>query len=345
MATWRIGIVGAASLAGKELGTALRERRFPALAPRLFDAPGTSPAAVPEARSLVAFDDEAAVLEPFNAAALDDLDALFLAGSAEEARRCWTLARNACCLVVDLTSSLGEEPGAALAGLDPAAEDDEAGDAEARLWVVAHPGAQALAHLLRLAARAGRITAATATLFEPASERGLDGIQELEQQTVKMLSLQSLPERVYDAQVAFNLRASLGEAARPTLAELRARIARQTAELLGDAGPAPAIELLQAPLFHASVLSLHLAFAADADAEGGGIESRLAAALASPWIEAAAAYPDALAAAGEDAIQLGPPRADAAGGAWLFATLDNLRRTAFAAVDAAAAALEARGRA
>lgn len=70
--------------------------------------------------------------------------------------------------------------------------------------------------------------------------------------------------------------------------------------------------------------------------------STLAAALDNPWLAAATGseYPDVVSAAGADAIQLGPLRAEAAGGAWLFATLDNLRRVAFSAVDAAQAALQ-----
>ncbi|MGH9483117.1 MAG: hypothetical protein ACRD1L_13600, partial [Terriglobales bacterium] len=147
------------------------------------------------------------------------------------------------------------------------------------------------------------------------------------------------PQAVFDAQVAFNLRAALGAEAQPSLAALRQRILLQTQALAlppPPGAPVPlALEVLQAPLFHASVLSVYVRYAAPVPAPS------VRAALRSPWLACATGddeYPDVVAAAGADAIQLGPLREEA-GGVWLFATLDNLRRTAFAAVDAAQAAM------
>ncbi|HUX67033.1 MAG TPA: hypothetical protein VMV31_06065 [Terriglobales bacterium] len=333
MPPFRIAIVGASSLRGKELATALRERRFPALPPRLLQPPAAPGAAARDQRALIAFDEEAAVAEELSREALEDLDALFLAGSPADALAAWKLAEPLRLLVVDLTSGLEAVPGAALAGLEPS-------PADTRLAVVAHPAAQALALLLDRLARAGRVELAAATVFEPASERDLDGLRELEQQAVRLLAVQPLPQRVYDAQVAFNLRAALGPAAAPSLAALRARIARQLGRLRADddAWPLPALELLQAPLFHATVISLFVRFAAPLPS------AALPAALQSPWLANSADFPDVIAAAGEDAIQLGPLRPDpaVAGGFWLFATLDNLRRCAFSAVDAAQTLLAGR---
>ena len=42
-------------------------------------------------------------------------------------------------------------------------------------------------------------------MFEPASEHGQRGMDELHQQTVNLLSFQPLPKDVFDAQVAFNM--------------------------------------------------------------------------------------------------------------------------------------------
>jgi aspartate-semialdehyde dehydrogenase len=333
MTAWRIAILGAGSLLGRELGEALRERRFPALPPRLLAAPaGETPAGE---RPLVEFADEPAALEPFAPEALDDVDVLFLAGSPEEARLAFRRLPPSPPFVVDLTGALADEPDAALAGLEPAPESD-APEPVARLIVPAHPAAQAQAHLLDRLAAAGRLLRATSVVLEPASQRGWLGVQELQQQSLAALSVQPLPQAIFGVQVAFNLRAALGAATDPPLAYTRSLIARQTAALRA-AEPAPlALELLQAPLFHATVLALHAVYAAPEPP----IE-RVEAALASPWLAAPAEgeYPDVLSAAGSDAIQRGPARVDPSGGVWLFATLDNLRRTAFSAVDAASAAL------
>jgi hypothetical protein len=53
-------------------------------------------------------------------------------------------------------------------------------------------------------------------------------MDELHQQTVSLLSFQSLPREQYDAQVAFNLLPSLGDAAKVKLAATKQRIATTT---------------------------------------------------------------------------------------------------------------------
>ena len=50
-------------------------------------------------------------------------------------------------------------------------------------------------------------------VFEPASERGKSGIDELQQQTVSLLSFQQIPKEIFAAQVSFNMLAKLGEEA------------------------------------------------------------------------------------------------------------------------------------
>ncbi|HET9783892.1 MAG TPA: Asd/ArgC dimerization domain-containing protein, partial [Terriglobales bacterium] len=169
-----------------------------------------------------------------------------------------------------------------------------------------------------------------ATVFEPASQQGWPGLRELEQQTTRLLSLQSIPQEIFGGQLAFNLRAATdGEA-------LRRRMAAETAALRTQPGAAPpALELLQAPLFHATLLSLYVNYARQPD------PAALAASLHSPWLTVNP-EPDALAAAASDTIQIGPPRADPAGGFWITAALDNLRRTVHAGLDAALAVLGSR---
>jgi hypothetical protein len=83
--------------------------------------------------------------------------------------------------------------------------------------VAAHPAAVTLALLLLRASKAGAIRRAVATIFEPASEHGQRGMDELHQQTVNLLSFQPLPKDVYDAQVAFNMLARYGQKSQPAL--------------------------------------------------------------------------------------------------------------------------------
>ncbi len=62
------------------------------------------------------------------------------------------------------------------------------------------------------AEKAAKVQRMIATVYEPASENGQKGMDELHEQTVNLLSFQDLPKNVYDIQVAFNMVARLGSA-------------------------------------------------------------------------------------------------------------------------------------
>ena len=71
--------------------------------------------------------------------------------------------------------------------------------------------------------------------FEPASERGQKGMDELHEQTVNLLSFQPLPKKVFDVQIAFNMVSRYGEEAKPSLAGVQERIVRDYKSIAGDA--------------------------------------------------------------------------------------------------------------
>jgi aspartate-semialdehyde dehydrogenase len=94
-----------------------------------------------------------------------------------------------------------------------------------------------------------------ATVFEPASAHGQLAMDELHQQTVSLLSFQTMPREQFDAQSAFNLLPVLGEEARTDLEVTRIRIAREYAMLAGAGAPELALQVVQAPVFHSTVIS------------------------------------------------------------------------------------------
>ncbi|MGH9467295.1 MAG: Asd/ArgC dimerization domain-containing protein [Terriglobales bacterium] len=333
MPPYRIAVQGATTLLGKELHAALGARHFPALPAVLVAAPAASAA---EERTLAEVGEEAAVLEPCTRETLAGCQAVFLAGTAAEAQAVAALAPESAALV-DLSGGLGEPAreagGTLLTGLEAKGAAADA-TTSARVLLPAHPAAQVLAHLLERLQLAGRLQTAVATVFEPVSQRGWAGVQELQQQSLRLLSMQSLPQETFDAQVAFNLRARLGEKAQPSLGSVRRRIAAEVAAL--GAPVAPALSVFQAPVFHASMVSLYVRFA------GAVALEAVLGVLTSPWLTPSAEYPDMVTTAGTDTIPLGPVRRDETGGYWLLAGVDNLRRTAFSAADAALAWLGAR---
>lgn len=110
-----------------------------------------------------------------------------------------------------------------------------------------HPGVVALSHLLApLLALAPR--AVSATLLTPTSSHDEAGLDELFEQTRRILTFQGdMSTTVFPAQLAFNLLPGAG-------ADL---IGPQTAKVLGNDLPI-SVQLVQAPVFHSLSLSVHL---------------------------------------------------------------------------------------
>ncbi|GEM_PF-229576 len=342
---FRIAIVGAGTLLGQEIGTALRDRRFPMRSPLLLDdvAETAAPeAAAPEAdeatRWLRTFGDEPALMEQPQAKHFENLDVVFFAGDAAQTRRHFAALRGHEALALDVVGALRDEPQAEL--LAPGAALGAASGLRPRLIAIPHPASLVLLEVLRSVHAAAPLSSASAVVVEPASERGQAGIFELQQQTLGLLRFQSLPTEIFDVQVSFNLRAGLGSSALPDLTGIGARIGREVAHFLAlggnNAPPPPAVQVLQGALFHSHAISLCLRTTAPATA------SALQHALqAAGLVDAEPEMPDPVAATGKDTALLGPVVADAAApqSFWIFAAQDNLRRRALCAVDLALACL------
>lgn len=180
-----------------------------------------------------------------------------LAGSAASSRR--TYKEHGALQLIDLAGALEEQPDARLRA--PSLESAPVAAATA-IQVVAHPAAIALVMFLKSVARVGTIRRCVAQIFEPASARGKRGLEELQKQTVAVLSFQKPPRDVYDTQVAFNMLAQYGEEAEEPLEGVEQRIERHVASLLTDAPgiPMPSLRLVQAPVFHGYSISVWIEF-------------------------------------------------------------------------------------
>ena len=152
--------------------------------------------------------------------------------------------------------------------------------------VSAHPAALALALMLERLQRLGAIRNVSAMVMEPLGiwPRALD---ELHQQTVALLSFQSVPTEVYDVQVAFNTVASFGESARIRLAESEARISHHYALLSGGRLPHLSLQLIHVPVFHGHTHSVSIEY------EKPVALADLDAILAAPHLEVATGDADA----------------------------------------------------
>jgi aspartate-semialdehyde dehydrogenase len=160
-------------------------------------------------------------------------------------------------------------------------------------------------------------------------------MDELHEQTINLLSFQTMPTGVFDSQVAFNIIDRYGRTSSHPLEMTERRIGSHLRGLLGQNAMLPAITLLQAPVFHAHTFSIYVEF------ESAVANGDFTRTLAGEHVHIARAPEDSpsnVNVAGKDEIMVAVRR-DAVheNGFWLWAAVDNLRLSALTAADCATA--------
>lgn len=277
----------------------------------------------------LAEDQEAAVLTPLSAESLEGARVAFLAGSQASSRRTLKLNPSGGPVLIDLAGALEDYPDARLRA--PSAEPPHRPRTASSIHVIAHPAAIALTMFLSRLARAGGIRRTVAHIFEPASERGQRGLDELQQQTVAVLNFQKLRQDVFDAQAGFNLLARYGEEAPEPLDSIEERLERHLASLLVDwpGVPMPSLRLIQAPVFHGHSFSLWVEFEEHPKVE------EIGEALEREGIDVRRGDPPTnVGVAGQSGLSAGAIAVDRnnASACWFWTVADNLRLAAENAV-------------
>jgi aspartate-semialdehyde dehydrogenase len=334
---YRIGIVGASSLAGKELSDELGTSLLAASDFVLLDVEDA-------AGQLTATADEVSFIQPVVASSFEQMDFVFFAGETEVTKKHWQSARKAGASIVDLTYALEREQGVLVrapwvAEVLGVKTPRTLPDLNTPAVVSGHPVAVMLALVTAKLQAKLPLKSVAATVMEPASEYGRAAMDELHQQTVNLLSFQTLPREQYDAQVSFNLLPELGEAAKVQLGITEQRIRRHYTGLGEERLPGLALQMVQAPVFHGYVLSMLVEFAHSATVDE--VESI----LAGDHIDVVSREsdpPSNLSAAGQEDIMVRVRRADEGERVtrfWLWLAADNLK---LAALNAIACATELR---
>ncbi len=334
---FRVAIVGAGTLKGRELKDVLSDRNFPAQDIRLLDDDESL-------GQLEAVGEEPTFIQSVLPEHLENVDFTFFASDESFTRNTWPMARKAGSDIIDLSYGLENVKGILLRapwverelGLGPRVDFTPAP------VTIGHPAAVVLALLLLRARKVGSIARSIATIFQPASEYGKRGMDELHEQTVNLLSFQQLPKSVFDGQVAFNLIDRYGEKSLPSLNSVESRIQKHFRALVGDRLAVPSLMLLQAPIFHGHAFSVYLELEQAAQAE------ELTAALSGEHVDVLQSgdeSPSNVNAAGQEQIQVFVRRdAQHPSGFWLWAASDNLRIAALTAVECAESMIAARPR-
>ncbi len=205
---------------------------------------------------------------------------------------------------------------------------------DSKFFISPHPAAILIASLLlRLAARF-TLERAMAQVFQPASEIGPRAIEELQKQTVSLLSFQKIPQSVFGTQLAFNLVPRLGRLTGNALADLEKRLRQELRQFLSNRAPLPALRLFQVPVFYSLGLSLYVEMARpespEAIAKALGGEPLRVRRLSQP-------APSQVEATGSSDVLVDTITLDAEypAGVWIWAAADNLRLAAVNAVEIA----------
>lgn len=321
----RIVIVGATTLRGKELVDLLKER-IPSTDLKLLDEE-IAAGILTEAAG------EPAIIQSVDPESFENAQIVFFAGKPEfAAKHAGESLRNSP-VVIDLSGGFRDRTDVQqwIPSLDTMLPKVGASAGKTGKGYYS-PSAPAI---ISCALAAGLMvwapTGASIVFLQPVSERGQEAIEELEKQTVSLLSFQPIGKTVYDAQVAFNVMDRYGEASTERLGATRELIARDVANYLGTRAPVPAVQLLQAPVFHSHGFS---AFAElKASPEPSEVEAALQAA-GFQFPEGDQSAPSLISAAGEAKPLLGHVERDPnrRGGYWFWGAADNLRVTAENAV-------------
>ena len=312
----RIVIAGASSLLGAELKTLLGESRFAGEDLLLLDE-------LPAAGTLTEAGGEPAVILPVEEGSFDRAGCIFFAGSRGFTKTNLLAARKSGAKIIDLSGAMAESDGtvAWFSKLDWLR--DREFDTEAKIFAVPSAIATAASSLALALSRVG-LRRLMLVGFEPVSEAGRAGIEELETQTGQLLSFQGVGQPVFDTQVAFNMLDRFGPASSHKLNAIRERVRAEVKASVDGKCAMPAIQVIHAPVFYGSAFSATGVFDAGSDA-ANIVQACTDAGFTMP-VEAADG-PSNVSVAGERTVHLATPEQDVSNPEtwWLWGAADNIR--------------------
>ncbi|HEX5044169.1 MAG TPA: hypothetical protein VFV75_14770 [Candidatus Polarisedimenticolaceae bacterium] len=279
--TARLAVVGAETPSGARLRAALAASGFPGARLDLFgERPG-------EEAVLSEYAGEARLIQPASPDEIAGHAVVFLCEAGEAVRR---LVRQGGPGVtfIDLVGAVGSEP------------------VEGRVLRVPSPVALLLADLLRPLQAVCGVREAVAVVLRPAADRGQPGLDELRDQTVRLLSFASVPKDVFGRQLAFNVLPGAREGA----------LAGEVAHLVGWEQLRLTVSSAVVPVFHGHTVLLRVL--PEQKVEPGELERVLrdAEGLRGPGASTAETPMDA---AEGTRIDVASVREDGLGGIWLWA--------------------------
>ncbi len=302
---WRVAVVGATGLVGREVLAALAEMEHPETAVTALASERSVGIEAPYGHT--SLEVEAAAPEAFRGQAL-----VVLAVPAEVARTLAPEAQKAGAWVVDTSRAFLSELTVPLAG--PGFRGDGlVRSVPGRVVRVPGPVALGLLRTVEPLRQAYGVTEAHVTALLGASSAGARGLTELEQTTAQLLSGRELEPTHFPHRLAFNLVPQVGpfsEASGGTLEELSWRA--EVTLLWGPGAPNVDGTAVLVPVFHGSLLALQVRLAKPASP--AEVRERLRESPGLKLLDASAerVYPMPMLVSSDASVLVGRVRASAA---------------------------------
>jgi aspartate-semialdehyde dehydrogenase len=195
MAGQRVAVVGATGAAGQMTLRILEERKFPVAALRAY-------ASERSVGKTVAFAGEAIRVEKVTAEAFRGVDLAFFSAGSAQSREHAPLAVRAGAVVVDKSNAFRMDPAVPLV-----VPEINAHAVAGHRGIVASPNCTTVVTVMPLAPlhRAARVTRVVATSYQAVSGAGVNGVEDLRQQTLAWAKGEPIVPRHFPHQIAFNL--------------------------------------------------------------------------------------------------------------------------------------------
>jgi aspartate-semialdehyde dehydrogenase len=322
----KIVIAGASSLLGHEVKSLLEESRFAGWDFHLVDEDET-------AGILTEAGGEAKLIQRVEEDTFRGARFAFLTGSASFGKLCLGPAKDAAIAVIDLSHASLGDPDATPWFPNIEAVTGKIAGKDAQTFSIFSVGGTAIASLAMMLQSRYGLRRLVAMLYEPVSEAGRAGLEELETQTSQLLSFQGIGSPVFGTQTAFNMLPRYGVESKKDLGskfrEMRAEISAAIGDAEEDAKIS--VNLVHTPVFYGTTFSICADLERDIDTLALAGSCRDAGFVMVPEVDAA---PSNVSVAGETVVYLREPQPEMSREKswWFWGAGDNLRVPAWSAL-------------